>query len=281
MLQRKPDWLKVPLPNTREFIEVRGLLERLDLRSVCQEARCPNMGECFQSRTATFLILGNTCTRNCRYCNVQHGQPGPPDEREPAHLAEAVRALGLHYIVITSVTRDDLPDGGASIFACCAELLRKEIADCRVEVLIPDLQGNWVALERILASGPHVLNHNVEVVPRLFGELRPRGNYALSLELLRRAGADNRKAVTKSGFMIGFGETRDEILSLLDDLADVCCASLTIGQYLQPSAGHWPVAKFYMPEEFEEFRQEALQRGFKSVVSGPLARSSYHAAKHA
>ena len=159
--------------------------------------------------------------------------------------------------------------------------MRKEIADCRVEVLIPDLQGNWIALERILASGPHVLNHNVEVVPRLFGELRPRGNYTLSLELLRRASANNCKAVTKSGFMIGFGETREEILSLLDDLADVSCASLTIGQYLQPSSGHWPVAKFYRPEEFEEFRQEALQRGFKSVVSGPLVRSSYHAAKHA
>ncbi|HET6490253.1 MAG TPA: lipoyl synthase, partial [Syntrophales bacterium] len=276
---RKPDWLKVPLPNTREFMEVRGILDRLDLHSVCQEARCPNMGECFQSRTATFLILGNKCTRNCRYCNVQDGQPGVPDENEPERLAEAVKALGLRYVVITSVTRDDLTDGGAALFARCIELLRKEIADCRVEVLIPDLQGNWTALQRILASGPHVLNHNIEVVPRLFGELRPRGNYALSLELLRRAGEDYRKALTKSGFMVGFGETRDEILSLLDDLAEVACASLTIGQYLQPSAAHWPVAKFYMPDEFEDFRQEALLRGFKTVVSGPLVRSSYQAAK--
>jgi lipoyl synthase len=278
---RKPDWLKVPLPNSREFIEVRGLLGRLDLHSVCQEARCPNMGECFQSGTATFLILGNTCTRNCRYCNVRHGQPAAPDEAEPERLAAAVKTLGLRYVVITSVTRDDLPDGGASLFVRCVELLRKEIVDCRVEVLIPDLGGNRDALERILASRPHVLNHNVEVVPRLFGELRPGGNYALSLELLQRAGADDRKAVTKSGFMIGLGETRDEILSLLDDLAAVSCANLTIGQYLQPSADHWPVAKFYMPEEFEGFRQEALQRGFKRVVSGPLVRSSYHAAKHA
>src|SRR5512137_284315 len=278
---RKPDWLKVPLPNSREFAEIRGLFGRLDLHSVCQEARCPNMGECFRSGTATFLILGNTCTRNCRYCNVAHGRPGPVDEEEPERLVEAVRALGLRYIVITSVTRDDLPDGGAALFARCTGLLRKQIPDCRVEVLIPDLQGNWAALEKILEAGPHVLNHNVEVAPRLFGELRPRGNYALSLELLRRAAAVKREGLTKSGFMIGLGEARDEILSLLDDLAAVSCASLTIGQYLQPSAGHWPVAKFYRPEEFEELRQEALQRGFKSVVSGPLVRSSYHAAKHA
>ncbi len=204
---RKPDWLKVPLPNTREFIEVRGLLDRLDLHSVCQEARCPNMGECFQSGTATFLILGNTCTRNCRYCNVRSRTARCADEGEPERLAAAVKALGLRYVVITSVTRDDLTDGGASLFARCVELLRQEIADCRVEVLIPDLEGNWKALERILASGPHVLNHNVEVVPRLFRELRPQGNYTLSLELLQRAGTNDRKAVTKSGFMIGFGET--------------------------------------------------------------------------
>ncbi|HEX9158006.1 MAG TPA: lipoyl synthase, partial [Syntrophales bacterium] len=178
-------------------------------------------------------------------------------------------------------TRDDLPDGGAATFARCIALLRNEIPDCRVEVLIPDLQGNWGALERILEAGPHVLNHNVEVAPRLFGQLRPQGNYALSLELLRRAGGDRRKALTKSGFMIGLGEARGEILSLLDDLAAVACASLTIGQYLQPSAGHWPVAKFYRPEEVEGLRLEALQRGFRTVVSGPLVRSSYHAAKHA
>ncbi|HEX9157301.1 MAG TPA: lipoyl synthase, partial [Syntrophales bacterium] len=213
---RKPDWLKVPLPNSREFAEVRGLLARLDLHSVCQEARCPNMGECFRAGTATFLILGNTCTRNCRYCNVAHGRPAPVDEAEPERLVEAVRAMGLRYIVITSVTRDDLPDGGAVLFARCVELLRKEMPDCKVEVLIPDLQGNWAALERVLAAGPHVLNHNVEVASRLFGELRPRGDYALSLELLRRTAADRGKTITKSGFMVGLGETRGEILSLLD-----------------------------------------------------------------
>jgi lipoic acid synthetase len=281
MLRRKPDWLKVPLPNSREFAEMRGLLGRLDLHTVCQEARCPNMGECFRSGTATFLILGNICTRNCLYCNVGHGRPYPVDEAEPERLVEAVTALGLRYTVITSVTRDDLPDGGAALFARCVELLHKELPDCRVEVLIPDLQGNWGALERIIETGPHVLNHNVEVAPRLFGELRPQGSYALSLELLRRAGSGTGKAVTKSGFMIGLGEVRGEILSLLDDLADASCTSLTIGQYLQPSTGHWPVVTYYRPEEFEEFRQEALQRGFRTVVSGPLVRSSYHAAKHA
>lgn len=281
MLQRKPDWLKVPLPNTREFIEMRGLLGRLRLHSVCQEARCPNIGECFHSGTATFLILGDLCTRNCRYCNVRHGKPGPMDESEPERLAEAVQALGLRYIVITSVTRDDLPDGGAAMFARCVELLRQEIPDCRVEVLIPDLRGNWAALERILGARPHVLNHNIEVAPRLFADLRPQGSYGLSLELLRRAGVRPGGAITKSGFMIGLGEDRAEILALLDDLSAADCSSLTIGQYLQPSASHWPVARFYAPEEFGEFRREALLRGFKTVVSGPLVRSSYHAAEHA
>jgi lipoic acid synthetase len=281
MLQRKPDWLKVPLPNSREFIEVRGLLDRLRLHSVCQEARCPNMGECFHSGTATFLILGSLCTRNCRYCNVRHGKPAPVDESEPGRLAEAVRSLGLRYIVITSVTRDDLPDGGAAMFARCVGLLRKENPDSRVEVLIPDLQGNWDALERILDAGPHVLNHNVEVTPRLFADLRPQGRYALSLDLLKRAASRPGRGITKSGFMIGLGENRDEILSLLDDLSAAGCSSLTIGQYLQPSVSHWPVAKFYAPEEFEEFRKEALLRGFRTVVAGPLVRSSYHAAEHA
>jgi len=277
MLQRKPDWLKVPLPNSREFAEIRGLLSRLDLHSVCQEARCPNMGECFRSGTATFLILGNTCTRNCRYCNVAHGRPGPVDEEEPERLVEAVRALGLRYIVITSVTRDDLPDGGAALFARCTGLLRKQIPDCRVEVLIPDLRGNWAALERILEAGPHVLNHNVEVAPRLFGELRPQGNYALSLELLRRAAAGKREGLTKSGFMIGLGEARDEILSLLDDLAAASCASLTIGQYLAPSGHHLPVARYVHPETFKRYEQAALAMGFAGAACGPMVRSSYWA----
>ncbi len=278
---RKPDWLKVPLPNSREFVEMQGLLDHLHLHSVCREARCPNMGECFRSGTATFLILGNVCTRNCRYCNVRHGKPDAPDEAEPARLAAAVKTLGLQYVVITSVTRDDLADGGASIFARCIDHLREEQMDCRTEVLIPDLKGNWKALERVLVSGPHVLNHNVEVVPRLFGDLRPQGDYVRSLELLQRAARGGSKVLTKSGFMIGFGETWNEILSLMDDIAGVSCGSLTIGQDLQPSIDHWPVAKFYEPDEFHRLRQEALQRGFRHVVSGPLVRSSYHAAKYA
>ena len=278
---RKPDWLKVPLPNSREFIEVQGLLGRLGLHSVCQEARCPNIGECFRSGTATFLILGSLCTRNCRYCNVRHGQPEPVDESEPERLAEAVKALGLNYVVITSVTRDDLPDGGARMFARCIELLHLEVPGCRVEVLIPDLRGDREALETILESRPHVLNHNVEVTRERFADLRPSGDYARSLDLLRRASGSGLPVITKSGFMIGLGETRTGILTLLDDLAAVSCESLTIGQYLQPSLRHWPVTKFYSPEEFEEFRREALQRGFRTVVSGPLVRSSYHAAEYA
>ncbi len=278
---RKPDWLKVPLPNSREFIEMQGLLSRLDLHSVCQEARCPNMGECFRSGTATFLILGSLCTRNCRYCNIRHGQPAPVDESEPERLAEAVKALGLHYIVITSVTRDDLPDGGARMFARCIDLLRREVPGCRVEVLIPDLQGDRVALETILESQPHVLNHNMEITRELFADLRPLGDYSRSLELLRRTSESGRPVITKSGFMVGLGETRAGILTLLDDLAAASCASLTIGQYLQPSVRHRPVVKFYTPGEFDEFRREALQRGFRTVVAGPLVRSSYQAAEHA
>lgn len=278
---RKPDWLKVPLPNSREFVEVQGLLGRLNLHSVCQEARCPNIGECFRSGTATFLILGTQCTRNCRYCNVRQGNPKPVDEAEPERLAEAVKTMGLRYIVITSVTRDDLPDGGARVFARCVDVLRKEVPGCRVEVLIPDFQGDRNALETILDARPHVLNHNLEVTKELFAELRPQGDYTRSLALLRRASESPLPVITKSGFMIGLGETREGILGLLEDLASASCASLTIGQYLQPSVRHWPVSRFYTPEEFEELRQEALHRGFRTVVAGPLVRSSYHAAKYA
>lgn len=278
---RKPGWLKVPLPNRRDFIKVQGLLDRLQLHSVCREARCPNTGECFQSGTATFLILGSRCTRSCRYCNIGHGRPGPVDEEEPERIAEAVKALGLQYIVITSVTRDDLPDGGARLFARSVTLLRQEVPGCRVEVLIPDLQGDRKALETILDARPHVVNHNMEVPQELFADLRPQGDYFRSLDLLRCAAEGPYPTITKSGIMIGLGETRKGILSLFDDLAAVFCSSLTIGQYLQPSVSHWPVVKFYSPDEFEEYRQEALLRGFRTVVSGPLVRSSYHAAKHA
>ena len=277
---RKPDWLKVPLPTSRAFIDMQGLLGRLALHSVCHEARCPNIGECYGSGTATFLILGNLCTRSCRYCNVRHGRPAPVDDSEPERLAEAVRVLGLRYVVITSVTRDDLPDGGARQFSRCVDALRRQ-GGCRVEVLIPDFRGDREALETILSARPDVLNHNLEVTQRLFAELRPGGNYRRSLELLRRAAESPVRPRIKSGFMVGLGEERDDILSLLDDLAAASCTHLTIGQYLQPSRHHWPVAKFYTPEEFEGLRREALARGFKTVVAGPLVRSSYHAAKYA
>ena len=278
---RKPDWLKVSLPNSRAFVEMQGLLDRLVLHSVCREARCPNIGECYGSGTATFLILGNLCTRNCRYCNVRHGRPAPVDASEPERLAEAVKTLGLRYVVITSVTRDDLPDGGARQFARCVDALRREGGGCRVEVLIPDFRGDREALETILSARPDVLNHNLEVTQRLFPELRPEGDYRRSLELLQRAAESPDRPRTKSGFMIGLGEDRGDILSLLDDLAAASCTHLTIGQYLQPSRHHWPVAKFYSPDEFEGLRREALARGFKTVVAGPLVRSSYHAAKYA
>lgn len=278
---RKPDWLKVPLPNSRAFVEMQGLLDRLVLHSVCREARCPNIGECYASGTATFLILGNLCTRNCRYCNVRHGRPAPVDESEPERLAEAVKTLGLRYVVITSVTRDDLPDGGARQFARCVEALRRDGTGCRVELLIPDFRGDREALETILSARPDILNHNLEVTQSLFAELRPEGDYRRSIELLQRAAESPDRPRTKSGFMIGLGEDRDDILSLLDDLAATSCTHLTIGQYLQPSRNHWPVAKFYTPGEFDGLRREALERGFKTVVAGPLVRSSYHAARYA
>jgi lipoyl synthase len=275
---RKPEWLKVKRPNSPEFAEVRGVLARFGLHSVCQEARCPNMGECFHSGTATFLILGNICTRHCRYCNVQQGIPRAVDDEEPERLVLAARTLNLRYVVITSVTRDDLPDGGAGLFARCVENLRREIPGCEVEVLIPDLQGNWEALDRIIESRPDVINHNMEVVRNLFREQRPQGNYDLSLRLLEHVRRSTKSVVTKSGFIIGLGETREEILTLMKDLASVHCKRLTIGQYLQPSRRHEAVHRYYAPQMFDELKSVAGEMGFGHVESGPLVRSSYHAA---
>lgn len=277
--RRKPDWLKVRLPNTSEFNRVKGILADYGLHSVCQEARCPNITECFHAETATFLILGDLCTRNCRYCAVRHGVPAGLDESEPERLVAAVKALGLSYVVMTSVTRDDLADGGAAVFARCISGLRKEVSGCRVEVLIPDLQGNWGALAAITDAGPDVVNHNMEVVERLFPQLRPQGNYRLSLELLRRIRAHTGNIASKSGFMLGLGENRGDILSLLRDLADAGCERLTVGQYQQPNRDLWPVAKYYHPDEFAELKEIAGQMGFRYIEAGPLVRSSYHAAK--
>ena len=278
-IKRKPEWLKVRLPSSQEFKHVKGILSNLNLHSICQEAHCPNVTECFNSGTATFLILGNICTRNCLYCNVQHGKPEGIDKYEPERLARAVKELGLKYIVVTSVTRDDLPDGGAEIFARCVERLYQVVPGCKVEVLIPDLRGNWDALRCVIDSSPHVINHNLEVVPALFGDLRPQGDYLISLELLERVHQYNEnKIITKSGFMVGFGEGWGDILGLLHDLASVNCERITIGQYQQPTRDHWPVIKYYHPDEFELIKRMAYEMGLKHVEAGPLVRSSYHAA---
>jgi lipoic acid synthetase len=274
---RKPDWLKVRPPYSNECRSIKSTLNGLQLHTVCQEAACPNMSECFVSGTATFLILGNVCTRDCLYCNVEHGKPNTIDQNEINHLIDAVKKMKLEYVVITSVTRDDLPDGGAQVFADCVIRLREEIPTCKIEVLIPDFQGNPAALQKVIEAKPDVINHNMEVVKSMFAKLRPQGNYNVSLELLKNISSSS--VVSKSGFMIGFGESREDILQLIDDLASVSCARLTIGQYQQPTLKHWPVAKYYPPDEFAGFREIAYQKGFQYVEAGPLVRSSYHAAK--
>ena len=276
---RKPSWLKVRLPGGPAFNRVRGVLADHGLHSVCQEARCPNIAECFGGGTATFLILGNICTRGCLYCHVTHGIPAAPDEKEPERIVEAVRRLALRHIVITSVTRDDLPDGGASQFASCLEMIRRDLPHCRREVLIPDLLGHPDALEAVIRAKPDVLNHNLEVVPALFKTLRPQGDYTRSLELLNRAGQGEEIIITKSGFMVGFGEDMADIREILYDLSRVRCRHLTVGQYQQPTATHWPVKKYYRPEEFAEIGALARSLGFDHVESAPLVRSSYHAAE--
>jgi lipoic acid synthetase len=274
---RKPSWLKVRPPYAQKCRDIRTTLSDLQLHTVCREAACPNMTECFTDGTATFLILGNICPRNCLYCNVEHGQPAAIDENEIQHLVSAVKKMKLEYIVITSVTRDDLPDGGAQIFADCVRVLRKDLPTCKIELLIPDFQGNLAALKKVIATAPEVINHNMEVVKPLFPSLRPQGDYKISLRLLSFVAAS--PIVSKSGFMVGFGEQREDILHLIDDLASVSCERLTIGQYQQPTRKHWPVAKYYHPDEFAEFKEIAYSKGFKHVESGPLVRSSYHAAK--
>lgn len=274
---RKPDWLKVRPPFSNECQKIRSVLNGLQLHTVCQEAACPNRAECFNSGTATFLIMGNICTRDCLYCNVEHGKPAAIDENEINHLIDAVQKMKLEYVVITSVTRDDLPDGGAHVFADGIRRLRKTVKHCKIEVLIPDFQGNPSALTKVMDVRPDVINHNMEVVKPMFTRLRPQGNYDVSLKLLKNISPSS--IVSKSGFMIGFGENRDDILRLIDDLAAVSCKRLTIGQYQQPTLKHWPVAKYYHPDEFAEFKEIAYQKGFQHVESGPLVRSSYHAAR--
>ncbi|MEN6467120.1 MAG: lipoyl synthase [Syntrophaceae bacterium] len=273
---RKPDWLKVKIPSSPEFYSVREILDRRGLNTVCKEARCPNMAECFQAKTATFMILGDTCTRNCLYCNVRHGRPGRVDPGEPQRVADAAGELGLKYIVVTSVTRDDLPDGGAEIFSETVAALRREIPGCRIEVLIPDFHGDVQALKKIIAAGPDVINHNIEVVARLYRAIRPEGGFDLSLNILGKVQVSG--IVTKSGFMVGLGEDWEDIIELLKKLSAAGCRIITIGQYQQPTSSHWPVEKYYSPEEFQLLKEAALSIGFRKVESGPLVRSSYRAA---
>ena len=274
---RLPEWLKVKMPGSPRYLELQNIMRGQKLHTVCEEAHCPNIGECWDRGTATFMILGEICTRSCRYCAVTTGRPNGLDLQEPRRVAETVKEMGLSYCVITSVNRDDLPDGGAYIFASCINKIRETSPDCRVEVLIPDFAGSWPALKRVIDSGPAVLNHNIESTVRIFPKVRAKGNYELSLELLAKCKDINRATVTKSGIIVGMGETVDEVLETMADLRKVDCDLLTIGQYLRPSIRHIAMDRFYHPEEFEELRKAGEAMGFKHVASGPLVRSSYHA----
>ncbi|MGB7918645.1 MAG: lipoyl synthase [Desulfobacterales bacterium] len=274
---KKPPWLTRRLPSGPEYEKIRTLMNRGRLHTVCQEAKCPNIWECFSNQTATFLILGDRCTRNCRFCAVAHGPVEPPDPAEPVRVAETVEKLGLVYVVITSVTRDDLPDGGAGHFAATIREIHRRIPEALIEVLIPDFKGDAAALRTVLEAQPQVLNHNIETVPRLYATVRPGAIYARSLELLGRVKTIDASVPAKSGLMLGLGETEAEIRQTLQDLLDVGCRMLTMGQYLQPSKDHLPVARFVPPAEFDQWQQTAFQMGFSEVASGPFVRSSYHA----
>lgn len=273
----KPAWLRRRLPTGPAFEETRRRIREGRLHTVCQEANCPNLFECFARHTATFLILGDHCTRNCAFCAVRTGSPARPDPLEPQRVAEAAEQLGLAYVVITSVTRDDLPDGGAAAFAATIRAVHKQLPQAHVEVLIPDFQGDAVALQTVLAAGPSVLNHNLETVPRLYPTVRPQADYHRSLELLARVARYTPQIPTKSGLMLGLGENEVEIHQALTDLRRVGCRILTLGQYLQPSAAHHPVVAFIPPQRFDAWRQTALEMGFIEAVCAPFARSSYHA----
>jgi len=274
---RKPPWLRRSLPRGDEYRNVRKLLRKNSLHTVCEEALCPNIWECFSRGTATFLIMGSLCTRGCRFCAIPSGKPALPEPEEPARVAAAARELDLSYVVVTSVTRDDLPDGGAGFFCDTIRKLRDDVPNIRVEVLIPDFQGDSQALASVLRARPDVLNHNVETVPRLYSAARPDSSYRRSLTLLEHAKNDMSKIPVKSGIMLGLGETAKEVRQTLHDLVNVGCDILTIGQYLQPSKTNLAVERFIHPDEFDEWRATALEMGFSGVVSGPLVRSSYRA----
>lgn len=279
----KPSWLKVKAPGSPEYMETRETVKRLKLVTVCEEAKCPNIGECWSHSTATFMIMGENCTRRCHFCNVKDGTADnlePLDPFEPLRVAMAIKELGLKHAVITSVDRDDVEDFGAEHFARTVRAVRLQAPDCKVELLIPDMQGSQDALQIIMEPGVDVLNHNVETVPRLYKKVRPGSGYLRSLSILKGAKQFDPDCMTKSGIMVGLGERREEVLALMDDLRANEVDIMTIGQYLRPSKKQMPVKAFVTPEEFEDYRQEGLKRGFKFIESGPLVRSSYHAWKH-
>jgi len=273
---RKPEWLKARVPGGENYTKLRNLIDSRGLHTVCEEARCPNMGECWNSGTATFMILGDTCTRSCGFCAVKTGRPEFLDKDEPRRVGEAFESMKLRHAVITSVNRDELFDGGAQVFAETIRQVRSRVPECRIEVLIPDFQGSDAALNIVLDAQPDILNHNTETVPRLYKTVRPQAHYNRSLELLFRA--KEKGFLTKSGMMLGLGETMDEVIDTMSDLREVRCDILTLGQYLQPTKSHLPVERYIHPDEFGALKRSGLEMGFRYVESGPLVRSSYHAA---
>jgi lipoic acid synthetase len=277
-MRRHPDWLKVRIGSGENYSKVKTLLRDAKLHTICEEARCPNIAECFGDGTAVFLILGNICIRDCRYCGVTHGSPGALNPSEPRDVAESVKTLGLQYVVVTSVTRDDLPDGGAGVFVQTIKEIRALNPAVHIEVLIPDFQAMTSALQRVVSAAPDVINHNIEIVESLFPTIRPQGDYQRSLSVLRTIKNLDPHMMTKSGFMIGLGETKEQIVLTLEDLRSAQVDLLTIGQYLQPTKEHAEIKKYYSPDEFEDLKQIASHLGFAHVESGPLVRSSYHAA---
>ena len=278
--RRHPPWLKVRAPGGPEFAETMATVRELGLHTVCQEARCPNIGECWGHRTATFMLLGDTCTRNCGFCAVTHGRPLAVDPAEPLRVASAVARLGLRHVVVTSVNRDDLADGGAAHFAATARAIKRLLPGCRVEVLVPDFQGNLASVAEVVASPIDVFNHNLETVPRLYRRVRAGARYARSLAVLEAARRAREGLLTKTGLMLGLGETQEELASVFKDLRSIGCDILTLGQYLRPSGEHLPVERYVPPEEFTALGAEALALGFRHVEAGPLVRSSYHAWSH-
>lgn len=278
--RRLPPWMKAKFPGGENYIHLKQLMRKADLHTVCEEAHCPNIGECWQAGTATFLILGDTCTRSCGFCAIKTGRPERLDLEEPMRVAQTVKLMAVKHAVITSVNRDELADGGAEIFAETIRQVRVASPGTTVEVLIPDFKGVWWALEKVLAERPEILNHNTESVPRLYHTVRPQAIYERSLELLKRAKAFDPMMTVKTGIMVGLGETRDEIRQVMRDLVAHDCDILTVGQYLRPTADHLPVDRFYAPEEFEAIAAEGKAMGLKHVEAGPMVRSSYHAERH-